>query len=127
MLVLLRSSVAVLVLILCGLGVAIAGGDEYNGPQDISARGPIYFGFVRDESGNPAVNAEVTLKPSIGSAVIVNTNALGLYRSHVRKDVAPADVSVICSKPGFSQVQVVRRSSSMVSDHIQIDCILRPT
>ena len=56
------------------------------------ARGPAYFGFVRDHRGSPVSDAQVVLRPKSGEPVAIKTNVLGLYRSHINKDVAPDDV-----------------------------------
>jgi hypothetical protein len=87
-----------------------AGGDDYDGPNDAAAMGPVYFGFVLDVRGYQVADAEVVLRPRSGDPVTTQTNALGLYRSHVDKDVAPDDVEISCEKPGYKQTKVYRRT-----------------
>jgi hypothetical protein len=66
------------------------------------------------------------LHPKTGDPVTIKTNVLGLYRSHVRKGVSPDDVSVSCSKDGFKQAQVFRRTPPGTQDmFIETDCTLQ--
>ena len=76
----------------CG-APAFAGGDDYDAMNDTEGAGPAYFGFVRDQRGSPVSDAQVMLRPKIGEPVTIKTNVLGLYRSHVTKDVTPDDVA----------------------------------
>jgi len=64
---------------------AWAGGDEEGGVAD-PEKGPSYFGFVRDKRGLGVAEASVVLKPKAGDAIVVKSNVLGLYRTHVSKD-----------------------------------------
>ena len=106
---------------------AFAGGDEYDAAKDVESLGPAYFGFVRDAGGSPVPDAQVILRPKTGDAVTIKTNVLGLYRSHVRKEVAPDDVSVSCSKDGFKLARVFRRTPPGSKDmFIETDCTLQP-
>ena len=108
------------------LGVARAGGDEYDGPNDTAQLGPAYFGFIRDVKGSPVADAEVVLKPRSGDAVTIQSNAIGLFRSHLNKDVAPDDVELSCGKPGYQQTRVYRRTPPGSKDmFIEIDCTLQ--
>jgi hypothetical protein len=112
--------------LLASAGLALAGGDEYDAAKDVEALGPAYFGFVRDARGAPVPDAQVTLHPKSGDAIVVKTNVLGLYRSHVRKGVAPDDVAVSCAKAGFKTAQVYRRTPPGSKDmFIETDCTLQ--
>jgi len=109
----------------CG-APAWAGGDDYDAMNDTEGAGPAYFGFVRDASGRPVSDAQVMLRPKSGEPVIIKTNVLGLYRSHVRKEVAPDDVSISCEKNGYQQTQVYRRTPPGAKDmFIETDCTLK--
>ena len=77
-----------------------AGGDDYDASNDVEGAGPAYFGFVRDNRGSPVSDAQVVLRPKMGEAVTIKTNVLGLYRSHINKDVVPDDVQITCEKSG---------------------------
>ena len=87
-----------------------AGGDDYEGANDTMGAGPAYFGFVRDTRGSPLVDAQVTLQPAKGNAVLLKSNALGLYRGHINKDVLPKDVQISCAKAGYKQTTTTRRA-----------------
>jgi hypothetical protein len=114
------------VALLASAGFALAGGDEYDAAKDVEALGPAYFGFVRDARGTPVPGVQVTLRPKSGEPVIVKTNVLGLYRSHVRKGVVPDDVAVSCDKDGFKTAQVYRRTPPGSKDmFIETDCTLQ--
>jgi hypothetical protein len=62
---------------------ASAGGDDYDAMNDTEGKGPAYFGFVRDQRGSPVPDAQVTLRPKKGDPVVLKSNVLGLYRSHI--------------------------------------------
>jgi hypothetical protein len=105
---------------------ARAGGDDYDAMNDTEGLGPAYFGFVRDQRGVPVSDAQVILSPRAGDPVTIKTNVLGLYRSHVRKEVKPDDVAVSCVKAGFKQQNVYRRTPPGAKDmFIETDCTLQ--
>ena len=112
---------------LAALGsVALAGGEDIDATGDFQDEGPSYFGFVRDNRGSPVSDAVVKLIPKTGAGVEVKTNVLGLYRSHVRKDVEPKDVEVACIKDGFRQTKVFRRSQNDPAARvIETECTLQ--
>ena len=90
--------------------LACAGGDDYDAANDVKGAGPAYFGFVRDNRGSPVVDAQVVLQPKKGKTVALKSNALGLYRGHISKDVLPDDVQISCVKTGYKQIKVNRRT-----------------
>jgi hypothetical protein len=104
---------------------AFAGGDDYDAASDTEGKGPAYFGFVRDHRGSPVSDAEVILRPRKGQPVVLKSNVLGLYRSHITKDVAPADVELICNKTGYRMVGAMRRPGQEQDRHIEINCTLQ--
>ncbi len=105
---------------------AFAGGDDIDATGDFKDEGPSYFGFVRDNRGSPVSDAVVKLIPKTGDVIEVKTNVLGLYRSHVRKDVEPKDVDVACGKTGFRQTRVFRRTASDANARvIETECTLQ--
>ena len=109
----------------CGTPV-IAGGDDYDANNDEEGAGPAYFGFVRDTRGSPVSDAQVMLRPKSGEPVSIKTNVLGLYRSHVSKEVAPDDVQITCEKAGYQQKSVFRRTPPGAKDmFIETDCTLQ--
>ena len=103
---------------------AHAGGDDYDAQSDKEGKGPAYFGFVRDHRGSPVSDAQVYLKPKTGDPVVLKTNVLGLYRSHINKDVKPEDVTISCEKSGYKQERVFRRTEPGAM-FIETDCTLR--
>ncbi len=120
-----RRIVLALSLALCA-AVALAGGADYEGGDDTGSSGPAYFGFVWDVRGAPLADVRVLLRPKTGATVEVRSNVLGLYRSHVRRDVRPDEVEVSCEKAGYKQTRVVRRAPPGVSAMtIEIDCTLQ--
>ena len=95
-------------------------------PRTSENLGPAYFGFVRDARGTPVSDAQVVLRPKAGDPIVIKTNVLGLYRSHIRKEVVPDDVSVSCEKNGYKQTQVYRRTPPGAKDmFIETDCTLQ--
>ena len=103
---------------------ALAGGDDYDAANDEEGKGPVYYGFVRDHRGSPVSDAEVILRPKKGDSVTLKSNVLGLYRSHINKDVKPDDVTISCEKSGYRQERVFRRSEPGAM-FIETDCTLR--
>ena len=93
--------------------------------NDTEGKGPAYFGFVRDHRGSPVSDAQVILRPKKGEPVVLKSNVLGLYRSHINKDVSPADVEVSCDKSGYRQAGVMRRPGQDNDMHIETNCTLQ--
>jgi len=121
-----RRVLAICAALLVGGAVARAGGDEYDSAKDVENLGPAYFGFVRDVRGTPVSDAQVMLKPKSGDPVMIKTNVLGLYRSHISKETVPDDVAVTCGKEGFKQERVYRRTPPGSKDmFIETDCTLQ--
>jgi hypothetical protein len=111
---------------LSGAPSAFAGGDDYDAMNDTEGAGPAYLGFVRDQRGSPVSDAQVILRPKMGDPVTIKTNVLGLYRSHVNKDVIPDDVTVSCEKTGYKQTSVYRRTPPGAKDmFIETECTLQ--
>jgi hypothetical protein len=105
---------------------ALAGGDDYDASNDIEGAGPAYFGFVRDSRGSPIVDAMVLLQPRKGKPVSLKSNALGLYRGHVSKDVLPDEVQISCEKSGYKQSKVYRRTPPGAKDmFIETECTMQ--
>jgi hypothetical protein len=104
---------------------ALAGGDDYDAQNDSEGKGPAYFGFVRDHRGSPVSDAQVILRPKKGEPVVLKSNVLGLYRSHIAKDVPPAEVEVSCDKPGYKQTRVARRAGQDKDMHVETNCTLQ--
>jgi hypothetical protein len=105
---------------------AFAGGDDYDAANDTEGHGPVYYGFVRDNRGAPIADARVVLQPKGGEPTVIKSNVLGLYRSHVSKDVRPSDIAVSCDKSGYRQVNVARRNAQGSSEmNIETNCTLQ--
>ena len=106
-------------------GLAHAGGDDYDAMNDTEGKGPAYFGFVRDHRGSPVSDAQVILRPKQGEPVVLKSNVLGLYRSHLTREVAPTDVEISCGKSGYKQASVMRRPGQNNDMHIETKCTLQ--
>ena len=116
----------VLAIVMTAATQVYAGGDDYDAANDVKGAGPAYFGFVRDARGSPVSDAQVVLKPKSGDPITIKTNVLGLYRSHVNKDVVPDDVDVTCEKSGYKQAKVYRRTPPGAKDmFIETECTLQ--
>src|ERR1044072_6625444 len=89
---------------------ALAGGDDYDAANDVKGAGPAYFGLVRDVRGSPGSNAVVMMSPKRCKPVPLKTNALGLYRGRINKDVPLGDVQISSEKSGYKQTKVYRRT-----------------
>jgi hypothetical protein len=122
-----RRMVAGAALVLASCASAFAGGDDYDAMNDIEGKGPAYFGFVRDTRGLPVADANVTLSGKGGAQpLVIKSNKLGLYRSHLSKDISPDDVQLSCEKQGYKQANVLRRSPPGSKEmNIEINCTLQ--
>jgi hypothetical protein len=105
---------------------AFAGGDDYDAANDVKGAGPAYFGFVRDHRGSPVTDAQVLLQPKKGKHVALKSNALGLYRGHISKEVLPDDVQISCVKTGYKQIKVNRRTPpGNASMFVETECTMQ--
>ena len=104
---------------------ALAGGDDYDPANDKEREGPVYFGFVRDANGAAVPNATVTLASTNGKTASLNTNALGLYRTHIDAETRADTVTVSCAKDGFKQTRVQRRPSVAVAALVETNCFMQ--
>jgi len=104
---------------------ALAGGDDYDPANDKEREGPVYFGFVRDANGAAVSGATVTLVSTNGQKASLNSNAVGLYRTHINADTNPNTVTVSCAKDGFKQTRVQRRPSVAVAAMVETNCFLQ--
>ena len=101
-----------------------AGGVDENPGDDTGKEGPAFFGFVREERGSNIGRATVTLQPKSGSAVNVQANIMGVYRTHVNPTAKADDVTITCSKAGYKQTRVVRRASTS-GRVVETDCMMQ--
>jgi Carboxypeptidase regulatory-like domain len=102
---------------------AFAGGEGFGDDDDNSAEdGPSYFGFVRDAAGATVPDAKVVVSLKNRVSVVTRTDALGTYKvPGFGKEVDPKEVEVACSKDGYQQRRVVRRSLPSADPKIPIE------
>lgn len=106
--------------------VLMAGGGEDDATGDFATQGPSYYGFVFDHRGATVPGAQVTLRGKSGKAAEQKTNLMGMYRTHISKDVKASEVVMTCAKDGFKQVRIVRRNvPDATTSRVQIDCVLQ--
>ena len=113
-----------IIAIICALSVASwAGGEGFGDDDDHTAEdGPSYFGFVRDANGATVPDAKVTVSLKNRLSVVTRTDALGTYKvPGFGKEVDPKDIAVACSKDGFKQLRVVRRSMPNTDPKIPVE------
>jgi len=85
---------------------------------------PSYFGFARDPRGTFLFGVQVTLKlPHV--SFVARTDPLGAYKIPV-SHTEPGDVDLSCSKDGYRQVGLLRRTPPGVDEKtsVEIDCTL---
>jgi hypothetical protein len=104
---------------------ALAGGDDYDPANDKEREGPVYFGFVRDANGAAVSGAAVTLSAANGKTETLNSNAVGLYRTHLNAETDPNTVTISCAKTGYKQTRVQRRPSVAVAAMVETNCVLQ--
>jgi hypothetical protein len=108
----------------CGLaGTAFAGGSTL----DEDDHHAYYFGSVRDTNGAAVENAKVKVQTKT-IALMTQSDITGAYKLPIlafqsNKD----DVVFTCSKDGYRQIDVVRRTApgGDAKDPIEIDCTLQ--
>lgn len=87
------------------------GGNDDSLPQDHHDDGPSYFGFVKDTNGKTISDAKVTADIKGRGTVVTRTNATGLYKlPGFGKEVAANNVTISCTKDGYRQTRVLRRT-----------------
>jgi hypothetical protein len=101
-----------------------AGGVDENPGDETGKEGPAFFGFVREERGPNVGRATVTVQPKTGNAVNVQANIMGVYRTHVSPTAKAEDVTITCSKAGYKQTRVVRRTSTS-GRVVETDCMMQ--
>jgi hypothetical protein len=73
--------------------------------------GPTYFGFVKDTSGRAIGDAKVTADIKGRGTVITRTTAAGSYKlPGFGKEITPDKVVISCSKEGYQQTRLLRRT-----------------
>jgi hypothetical protein len=89
---------------------AWAGGGSFGDPDEHGPdEGPGYYGFARDERGAGLRDVRVTATHN-SLSFVSRTNATGAYRLRgFRKDINPNEVTIACSKEGYTQMRVFRR------------------
>jgi hypothetical protein len=101
---------------------AIAGGTSLGDDEQQDL--PSYFGFARDPRGTFLFGVQVTLKlPHV--SLVARTDPLGAYKIPV-SHTEPGDVNLSCSKDGYRQVGLLRRTPPGVDEKtsVEIDCTL---
>ena len=108
----------------CGLsGAAIAGGSM----SDEDDNHAYYFGSVKDTMGAAVENAKVKIQTK-ALTVMTQTDVLGAYKLPiVGREIKPDDVTFSCSKDGYRQADVIRRSGAGGDgkEPVEIDCTLQ--
>jgi len=85
-----------------------------------------YFGFVKDAGGRVISNAKVKADIKGRAALMVRTDALGMYKiPGLIEEISPNDVTISCSKEGYRQVRTYKRTRQRVKPPIQIECTMR--
>jgi hypothetical protein len=87
------------------------GGSGDEGPDDHQDNGPSYFGFVKDTSGKIIPDAKVVAEIKGRGSVVTRSDKLGTYKlPGFGTQISPANVIISCSKEGFKQVRIFRRT-----------------
>jgi hypothetical protein len=87
---------------------------------------PSYFGFVKDAGGKTISDAKVKADIKGRAALMVRTDALGLYRiPRLIEEIGPNDVTISCSKEGYQQIRTYNRTRQRVKPPIRIECIMK--
>jgi hypothetical protein len=86
-------------------------GGSSDEPESHEDDGPSYFGFVKETSGKFIPDAKVTAEIRGIGAVIARTDAAGIYKlPGFGKHITPDKVIISCSKDGYKQTRLLRRT-----------------
>ena len=121
-----KSGVAACALLgLCfGLSVTALGGGSMLDEDDHHA---YYFGSVKDANGAAVVNAKVKIQTKT-ITIMTQSNDIGAYKLPViGATVNPDELAISCSKDGYRQLDVIRRSApgGDGKEPVEIDCTLQ--
>jgi hypothetical protein len=103
-------------------GTALAGGSTLDDGENHA----YYFGSVKDTNGAAVVNAKVKVQAKT-IALMTQSDITGAYKLPILAfQTNPDDVTFTCSKDGYRQKDVIRRSApgGDGKDPIEIDCTL---
>lgn len=111
--------------ILAGLALVSSASAQYSfdpSNADEQGGGIKYFGSAKDERG--ALLPSVTVK--IANAFMFVTDEQGRYRGSVDDNYTPDETTVVCSKPGYQFVRVVKRPgpAGAARQTVEADCLL---
>jgi hypothetical protein len=85
-----------------------------------------YFGFVKDAGGRVIPDAKVKADLKGRAALVTRTDALGMYKiPGLAEDIGPNDVTISCSKEGYRQIRIFRRTPQQAKPPIQIECTMQ--
>jgi len=91
--------------------------------------GTRFFGFVRDASGKPVVEAKVTAEIKNSIKYVTHTGKNGMYSfGGLNKSVAPDDVTISCSKDKLRQARVIRKTppGGKAVKSVETECRMQP-
>ena len=123
-----RMAFAAIVALSLGIPAAGWAGGSMDEDEANTDEGPSYFGFVRDARGLGVGDAKVTAELKGRGSLITRTNVLGSYKiPGFGKDVNPEDVTITCSKEGYQQTGVMRRTMPGADSKaaIETECTLK--
>ena len=108
----------------CSLaGTALAGGSTLDDGDNHA----YYFGTVKDTNGAAVENVKVKVQTKT-IALMTQSDITGAYKLPILAfQTNPDDVTFSCSKDGYRQIDVLRRSApgGDGKDPIEIDCTLQ--
>lgn len=121
-----KSGIAAFVLIgvQCALAATALGGGSMLDEDDHHA---YYFGSVKDADGAAVVNAKVKMQTKT-ITIMTQSNDVGAYKLPVvGATVNPDELTISCSKDGYRQLDVLRRSApgGDGKEPVEIDCTLQ--
>jgi hypothetical protein len=121
-----KSGIAGLVLLglVCGLPVTVLGGGTM---LDEDSNHAYFFGSVKDANGAAVVNAQVKIQAKT-ITIMTQSNDLGAYKLPIiGTTVNPDELTITCSKDGYRQLDVIRRSApgGDGKEPVEIDCTLQ--
>lgn len=107
---------------------AFAGDGSYE-PDDTEEHGAPFFGEVKDiRTFDPVQGVLIRMQLRGTSQFIVfHSDADGRFRRPgLGPDVDPDKVDVICEKPGYKSVDVIRRRVSSTKDApVEVECLMQ--
>lgn len=106
----------------------LAGGGGFGADDDTTAdAGPPFLGIVQDQDGKDVPDAKIDVTiAKMNSSLVLRSDTVGhFFVRGFDKSVDPKDVTITCSKDGYSDATATSVAPPNGNAPIQVICILK--